>query len=797
MLWLALHCPTLALDCLLRRWPDGIEPAMAVSDVDGTRRFIAAATRSAQACGVFAGQSVATALALLPDLLVVARRIDDERRALTDAALAALRFTPTVSLRPSGLVLEISASVRLFGGRPALKKRIAATIRGQGLAIAAAEAPTPHGAWLLAKENARRRLEAMQDALRQPRPSTNASASDRWIDARGESIDARGGPIRTHGGSIDGRDGSTGTREMDRSTKEADRSTNDESDSIEAREMDRPVSAVDWSTKEADRSTNEMDRSMREMDRPVRAVDRSPADEGRSTREPHPSPRRPVATSRPPARDDDGMVVEAPGSNATPASGLRRDDGPRPPATSWAHAEDDDRIAPASTTSSPAATAIAPASTASGPAAPTRAPASTTIAASCKPSASSTLPASSTGEPSSHDRVVRDPASASPRDAAFDAALDALPIAHLESLGPSARRMRGIGLFTLADLRRLPPKGLARRFGPGLVDELARAAGDRPDPQVVFEAPSRFDARVELMARVESAEALVFASQRLLAQLGGWLTARRAAVRRFTLILHHDRWTRDAIEPTPVDIALATPSSDPARLLTLVRERLTRLELKAPVLELALEAPVIVEEQETHHTLFPERDDAVETLARLLEKLTARLGPDAMARIERVADHRPERAWREVSGDLLDASSASIGTRSARPAARTSRGPSNPRTKPSRTGATAAPERDADPDVGVSHRPITPGCSSGPRPAWLLSEPQQLEVRVDRPLYESLPLDLVAGPERIESGWWDDATVTRDYFIAENAAGHLVWVYRERLIAPDERPAWYLQGLFA
>ena len=69
-----------------------------------------------------------------------------------------------------------------------------------------------------------------------------------------------------------------------------------------------------------------------------------------------------------------------------------------------------------------------------------------------------------------------------------------------------------------------------------------------------------------------------------------------------------------------------------------------------------------------------------------------------------------------------------------------------------------------------------------------------LDVRAHRPVFDS-PLDLLAGPERIETGWWDDAPVTRDYFIAENAAGRLVWVYRERLPAMG-KAAWYLQGLF-
>lgn len=600
MLWLALYCPTLALDCILRRWPDGMRsaiPAMAVTDVDGSRRFITATTQTAQASGVYPGQSVATAMALLPDLVVVARQADDERRALTEAALAALHFTPIVSLRASGLVMEVSASQKLFGGWRALKKSIAAAMRVQGLGIVAAEGPTPHGAWLLAKDKARRRFQALRAAQR-------------------------------------------------------------------------------------------------------------------------------LASKGPRARDP-----------------------------------------------SPAATA-------------------------------------------------------SPKR--FDAALDAVPIAHLESLGASIRRMAGIGCHTIADLRRLPVHGLARRFGEGLTDELARATGAKPDPQPVFEAPIRFAARIELMARVESAEALVFASQRLIAQLGGWLAARRAAVRGFTLVLHHDRWTRDAIEPTAVPIALASPSSDPVRLVTLVRERLSRLELKAPVVDLSLDAPVIVEERESTGTLFPERDEATETLARLLEKLTARLGPEAISRIERVADHRPERAWRELSGDALEAHVAEASSTRSKPrgiGSKTSnamrrpgegQGPSSSRNQfnsgpglrrddefrvsRGKRDARSKDDRDADrdaiADIGVAHRPMTPGCACGPRPVWLLSAPQQLPVRSERPIFASLPLDLMAGPERIETGWWDDAPATRDYFIAENAAGHLVWIYRERLLEPD-RPLWYLQGVFA
>ena len=57
----------------------------------------------------------------------------------------------------------------------------------------------------------------------------------------------------------------------------------------------------------------------------------------------------------------------------------------------------------------------------------------------------------------------------------------------------------------------------------------------------------------------------------------------------------------------------------------------------------------------------------------------------------------------------------------------------------------------------------------------------------------------MSGPERIETGWWDGASVARDYFIAQAEDGSLVWVYRGRLPSanvPGE-PHWFLQGRFA
>jgi protein ImuB len=55
-------------------------------------------------------------------------------------------------------------------------------------------------------------------------------------------------------------------------------------------------------------------------------------------------------------------------------------------------------------------------------------------------------------------------------------------------------------------------------------------------------------------------------------------------------------------------------------------------------------------------------------------------------------------------------------------------------------------------------------------------------------------LELLAGPERIESGWWDGDEASRDYFVARLPDGELAWIYREGDLGSVH---WFLHGFFA
>jgi protein ImuB len=302
----------------------------------------------------------------------------------------------------------------------------------------------------------------------------------------------------------------------------------------------------------------------------------------------------------------------------------------------------------------------------------------------------------------------------------------------------------------------VPRAGLARRFGELVLSEFDRAMGKRPDPREPIALPPAFDTRLELFARADTGEQLMHGAAVLLARLVAWLSAQHAFARRFTLVMHHEQRSRhDATQPgtTTLEIALAEPSRDSAHLLVLLRERLAALQLPAPTLELSLHAQDIARRAPPNAELFPTPASEHEGLTRLIERLQARLGAGQVTRIAPAQDHRPERATVTRVADAQ--------MRAVRAA------------------------RTADPADSLLVRPV-----------WLMRHPEPLHERDAGPLLDGQALHLLSGPERIETGWWDAGLVERDYYIAQQPGGALVWIYRARKPMPPPAPSWFLQGRF-
>ena len=331
-----------------------------------------------------------------------------------------------------------------------------------------------------------------------------------------------------------------------------------------------------------------------------------------------------------------------------------------------------------------------------------------------------------------------------------------------------------MGLGTFGALRRLPRQAVIRRFGPALLDEIDTVRGACCEPPAAWVTlPETFEARLELQTRADTTDQLLHGAQLLIAPLLVWARAQQARVRRYTLFMHHEQHRRQRGEipaATELTIALAEASCDAAHLSLLLRERLAHLSLPAPTLELRLHCADVVRGSPLSTELFASARGEREGLVRLIERLQARLGAAQVQRLQPIADHRPER---DGALDAVSADAVGVAAPTARRAA---------------LARPAALERER----------CTTQAASTPRPVWLLGEPQRLPERQSRPLLAGQPLQLLCGPERIETGWWDAQQAERDYFIAQTPDGALVWLYRARLplsVAEDAQ-GWFVHGRF-
>lgn len=331
-----------------------------------------------------------------------------------------------------------------------------------------------------------------------------------------------------------------------------------------------------------------------------------------------------------------------------------------------------------------------------------------------------------------------------------------LPAHLLASAGSLTQTFATLGLQGIADVMALPRDGTQRRFGPGLFNELDRAFGAKPDPQKFFVPPERFSAFLELPYPTASHEALMFVARRLLAALSGFLQARRSGATELQFTLT----SRDR-PPLVLPLSLLEPAFEEAHLARLFTERLARTKLGAPVDRVALSVDRLSALKPESRALFPSAgraDGAHEkALTTLMERLGARFAEGEIRAPGLQADHRPERA-----GGMQDSLKA----------------------RPHQYSAHSSAQSSAQSSAAFAARPLL-----------LVDPPKPLAERHYRPFHEG-PLTLLAGPERIESGWWDGHDIARDYFIAQDPGEALLWIYRERR-APEKGSGWFLQGVFA
>lgn len=335
------------------------------------------------------------------------------------------------------------------------------------------------------------------------------------------------------------------------------------------------------------------------------------------------------------------------------------------------------------------------------------------------------------------------------------AAMERLPVAGLRLDGETLLLLQRLGLKTIGALASVPRLSLARRFvrSPLPANPLLRldqVTGALPEPVASKDAP------IPVRAEARLAEPIQDPTHHLPAlcdDLCRQMARRALGCRQLHLTVY-----RTDGEVSTVDLVIATPNRDARHLHGLFKGKLDRINPGFGFDLITLDAGM-VEPLGTPQTRL---DGAVEEdihLPRLIDRLAARFGAQAIRQPILQQSHVPERAevWASAT---------------ASPA------------------ATPAPARE--------------------RPLRLLPRPE--EIRVLYAVPEGPPAQFLwrkqqhrvaryAGPERIAPEWWKDrpGTRLRDYFKIEDQAGRRFWLFREGL-HEDGRggdPRWFLHGIFA
>lgn len=350
--------------------------------------------------------------------------------------------------------------------------------------------------------------------------------------------------------------------------------------------------------------------------------------------------------------------------------------------------------------------------------------------------------------------------------------LDALHVRHFPVATDYQDWLDAIGCTTLKQLNQLPRTGLRERTSLQVIAYLDAAYGKTDLHLHWYRAADTFHASCILDFHTTHTHALLAASQGLIEQLCGWLQARRQTASSMQFSLHHEKG-RHACPPSRIILGLSTPSRYSGDFLRLLKERLQHERLHAPVIAIDLHQVHSQAECEPSGDLFPDRTQRRHQEGQLLDLLCARLGYDNILQPRSIASHLPEHANKWIPS-------------------RTESGPESTASRPGHDPCTDEPVLTG-PSLS-SNKKIAQFMAIQP-PFWILDHPLQLDTHNERPLYRGRTLQLIQGPDRIESGWWiNGQQEQRDYFVACDDQHYRYWIYRQR---GSDSLSWYLHGLFA
>lgn len=351
------------------------------------------------------------------------------------------------------------------------------------------------------------------------------------------------------------------------------------------------------------------------------------------------------------------------------------------------------------------------------------------------------------------------------------ATLGGLPLEALRLPSKTLTVLRSLGLERIEQLRALPRPALACRLGPLVLQRLDQLTGKLTEPLAAHRPPpvlrATFAAEYPLHRQDQIETALRQLAHELIEQLGQvGLGAIQLHCRATLQDRSHVDWRIDFFQAT----------LDASRFVTQLARRLENQSWREPVVELALTARATARLTPAQRELWGTSQAHGPALGELMECLSNRLGTDRVLAARPLEDFQPEKAYRLIPwlgiGQRPDSRLAKHATPPMRPGKRSVLEPAN-----------QVPLAEED----SFHYPLV-----------LFASPRMLEeVRLSPEGHpasfllerQRQPIQRCWGPERIETGWWRQGLVRRDYYQIENHVGGRYWIFQDL-----HTGTWYLHG---
>lgn len=319
--------------------------------------------------------------------------------------------------------------------------------------------------------------------------------------------------------------------------------------------------------------------------------------------------------------------------------------------------------------------------------------------------------------------------------------IQSLPVKMICESNETVASLERLGVKNIGQLIRLPKKGLRHRFEGVLIEKINQITSSDEVGLKKIITPVNVNKKKEFLDPILDKKILLYEIEKLLKKLCLKLNEYYLETNQINITIFSDSRKNPSFN---IIINLSGATNDPNKLYLLTKEKIDRSELFESVREIRLHSPKVSKVYEENKELFFIKKNSLNNISNFIDIIVTRVQRTSVVFFNNRSNYVPEQKFIRLPFT----------------------GNNN------LTNNLQTDERETEPGV-----------------IWLYENPILLEKKYGKPYYRG-SLVIHESLERIETNWWTDKPVKRDYYIADTVNHERIWIY----LTPERD--WYLHGKF-